>query len=144
MAAGPGDLLRLAQSQEEVELLGEELVVVGEVVAEERERLDERAAPGHDLGAAAREQVERGELLEDANGVVRAEDADGARQPDAARARCDRREGDRRRRDGEVGPVVLADPEDVEADLVGERRLLDQVARAAARATSSGPWPGRA
>ena len=37
---------------------------------------------------------------------------------------------DRRRGDGEVGPVVLADAEDVEPDLVGEHRLLDQVAQA--------------
>ena len=29
--------------------------------------------------------------------------------------------------DGEVGPVVLADAEDVEPDLVGQRDLLDQV-----------------
>ena len=38
-------------------------------------------------------------------------------------------EHDRRRRDGEVGPVVLADAEDVEPDLVGELDLLDQVAQ---------------
>ena len=120
-------LARAAQQQ--LELLGEELVVVGEVVAEERERLDERAAPGHDLGAPAGEQVERRELLEDADRVVRAEHADGARQPDPLRARGGRREHDRRRRDGEVGPVVLADAEDVEADLVGELDLLDQVAQ---------------
>ena len=42
----------------------------------------------------------------------------------------DRSERDRRRGDGEVGAMVLADPEDVETDLVGERRLLDQVAQA--------------
>ena len=42
-------------------------------------------------------------------------------------------EHDRRRRDDEVGPVVLADAEDVEADLVGELDLLDQVRAAAAR-----------
>ena len=68
-------MLRLAQPEQEVELLGEELVVVGKVVAEERERLDERAATGHDLGATAGEQVERRELLEDAHRIVRAEHA---------------------------------------------------------------------
>ena len=41
---------------------------------------------------------------------------------------------DRRRRDGEVGAVVLADREDVEADLVGELGLLDQVAQPLAHA----------
>ncbi len=36
-------------------------------------------------------------------------------------------EDDGGRRDGEVGPVVLADAEDVEPDLVGELDLLEQV-----------------
>ena len=44
-------------------------------------------------------------------------------------ARGRRGEHDGRRGDGEVGPVVLADAEDVEADLVGELDLLDQVAQ---------------
>ena len=38
-------------------------------------------------------------------------------------------EHDGGRRDREVGPVVLADAEHVEADLVGELDLLDQVAQ---------------
>ena len=62
---------RFAELEQQVELLGEQLVVVVEVVAEQRERLDERAAPGHDLGAAAGEQVERRELLEDPHRIVR-------------------------------------------------------------------------
>ena len=40
-----------------------------------------------------------------------------------------RAEHDRRRRDDEVGPVVLADAEDVEPDLVGQLDLLEQVAQ---------------
>ncbi len=123
------DVLRLAQPEQKVELLGEQLVVVGEVVAEERERLDERAAPRHDLRAPAGEQIEGGELLEDAHRIVRAEHADRAREPDPRRPLGDGSERDRRRGDGEVGAMVLADPEDVEPDLVGERRLLDQVAQ---------------
>ena len=39
-----------------------------------------------------------------------------------------RGEHDRRRGDDEVRPVVLADAEDVEPDLVGELDLLEQVA----------------
>ena len=73
--AGPGHRARRAQREQQLELLGEELVVVVEVVAEEREGLDERAAAGHDLGAPAGEQVERRELLEDADRVVGAEHA---------------------------------------------------------------------
>ena len=55
----------------------------------------------------------------------------------ALSAGCARRALGRRRasttagaRDGEVGPVVLADAEDVEPDLVGQLDLLDQVAQA--------------
>ena len=55
MTPGPADVLGVTQLQQELELLDEELVVVREVVPEERERLDERAPAGHDLGATARE-----------------------------------------------------------------------------------------
>ena len=48
--------------------------------------------------------------------------------------RRDRGEHDGRRRDGEVGPVMLADAEDVEPDLVGELGLLDELAQALLRA----------
>ena len=130
MTPGPADVLGVTQLQQELELLDEELVVVGEVVPEERERLDERAPAGHDLGATAREEVERRELLEHAHRIVRAEHADGARQPDMLRPLGHRCEGDRRGRDGEIRPMVLADAEDVEPDLVGKRCLLDQVAQA--------------
>ena len=69
----------LAQLEQQLELLGVELVVVVEVVAEEGEGLDERAAPGHDLRAPAGEQVDLGEVLKDAHGIIRAEDGHGAR-----------------------------------------------------------------
>ena len=117
----------LAQLQQPDELLLEEPVVVGQVVAEQRERLDEGAAADHDLGTAAREQVDRRELLEDADRIVGAEHVDGAREPDPLRPDRGGREDGRRGRDGEVRPVVLPDAEDVEPDLVGELDLLDQV-----------------
>ncbi len=129
MLPGPGDALVLAQAQQQLELLREQRVVVVEVVPEQRERLDERAASGHDLRAAAREQVERRELLDHADGIVGAEDGDGARQADLRRPLGDRREHDGRGGDGEVGPVVLAHAEDVESELVGELDLLEQVAQ---------------
>src|SRR3954462_8211779 len=133
VAARPVDVLGLAQREQQLELLGEELVVVLQVVAEQREALDERAAPGHDLGPAAGEQVERREVLEDADGVVGAEDADGARQPDALGPRGRSRQHDRGRGDRELGAMMLADAEDVEAELVGELDLLEQVREALLR-----------
>ena len=129
MPALPRDALAGAQRQQQVELLGEQLVVVVKVVAEERKRLGERAAAGHDLGAAAGEQVEGGEVLEDADWVVRAQHGDGAGQADAlgaGGAGSQRHDG---RGDREIWAVVLADAEDVEADLVGQLHLLDHIAQ---------------
>ncbi len=60
----------VAQLQQQLELLDEEFVVVGQVVSKERKRFDERAAAGHDLRAAVGQEVKGRELLEDANRVV--------------------------------------------------------------------------
>src|SRR6266446_9948506 len=50
--ARPGDGLVSQQAGEQVELLLEELLVVGEVVSEERERLNQRAATDDQLCSA--------------------------------------------------------------------------------------------
>ena len=47
--SGPAHVLVLADLEEELELLGEERVVVVEVQAEQRKRFDERAASDHHL-----------------------------------------------------------------------------------------------
>src|SRR6202012_2384609 len=78
MLAGPVNVVGLAKSEEKVELFCEEVVVVFELEAEEREGLDERAAACDDFGAAARDEVEGCELLEDADGIGCAENCDGA------------------------------------------------------------------
>ena len=93
MFAGPMDMGVLADIQQQVELLGEERVVVFEVETEERERLDERAAAGDDFGAAVGDEVERGEFLEDADWIGGAEDGDGAGKADAFGAARRRRRG---------------------------------------------------
>ena len=134
MLPGPRDALGAAQCEQQAELLGEQLVVVVEVVAEERERLDERATAGHDLRSPVREQVDRRELLKDAHGIVGAEDADRARQTDPGRPRRDGGEGHSRRGDDEVRPVVLADAEDVEAHLLRKLGFLQQLSHALGRA----------
>ena len=130
VAARPRDVDVVAQLQQQVELLGVELVVVLEVVAEEREGLDERAAAGHDLRAAAREQVDLGEVLEDADRVVGAQHGDRAREADPLGGDGRGGQRDRRRGDEEVLAMVLADGEHVEAELVGQPDLLHEVAHA--------------
>jgi hypothetical protein len=124
-SARPGDRVLGADREQEVELLAEQLGVVGEVVAEEREGLDVRAATRDDLGPAVRELVECRELLPHPHRVVRAEHRDRARQPDPlGRGGCGG-EHDGRSGADEVGAVVLADREEIEAGLVGDACLLD-------------------
>ena len=70
----------------------------------------------------------RGEPLEDAHGIVRAQHRDGRAEVDAARLPGDRGEHHVRRRDREVVAVVLADAEEVEPDPIGQDALGDDVA----------------
>ena len=103
MAARPMHAGLGAHFQQEIELFGEELVVVFQVVAEERVRLDERAAAGDDFRPALRDEIDRRELLVDAHRVVRTEHGHSAVEPNTRRAR--RRGGHQHRRRGrnEIG-----------------------------------------
>ena len=116
------------ERREDRELLLEEVVVVVERVAEERKRLGERATAEDHLGAAARDGVEGGEALVDADRIVGAEHRDGGAEPDPLGAAGDRGEHDLGRADGEVRAVVLADAEGVHAHPVGQLGLGDDVA----------------
>jgi hypothetical protein len=64
MLPRPGDVLVLAQLEQKAELFGEQLVVIVQALAEQRIRLDEASPARHDLGTAAREEVDRCELFE--------------------------------------------------------------------------------
>ena len=119
---------RVADVQQLRQLLLEQPVVVAEVEAEERKRLDEGPAPDHHLGASGRQEIERRELLVQADRDRRAEHRHRARQPDALRARCGGGKHDSGSRHCELGAVVLSDPEDVETDLVGELHLFHEIA----------------
>ncbi len=142
--AGPVRVGLVAQLKEKLELFGKEIVVVFELEAEEGKGLDEGAAAGDDLRAASGDEVERGELLKDADGVGGAEDGDGAGEADIFGARGGCGEDDGGRGVEELLAVVLADAEDVEADLIGERHLFQQVAHALlGRGTHAGVGHGR-
>jgi hypothetical protein len=127
-------VLALVELDQQIEFFGEQRVVILQRIAEQREGFDEGAAPGHDLGPAAGQIVERGKLLVDADRIVGGQDRDRARQAD--RIGAQRRCGQRHRRRGHriVGTVMLAQPEEVEAELVGELDLLDEVLQPLLRA----------
>jgi len=87
--AVPGDRAALEQLGEQLGLLLEELFVVGQVVAEQRERFDARSAAEDDLGPAAGDRVQRGVPLEDPDRVVGAQHGDGRAEADLLGARRD-------------------------------------------------------
>ncbi len=130
MAPFPDDLGLGADLEQKIELLGEQFVVVVEIMAEQRKGFDERAAPGHDLGPAAGDEIEGGELLVDPHRIVGRQHGHRAGQADAlgARGRRGQRHGGRRHR--VVRPVMLAKPEHVEADAIGEFDLLQDIGEA--------------
>src|SRR5262249_32509526 len=100
-----------------------------EAEAEERKRLNRRSAADDHLGTAARQEIDRREVLERAHRVFRAEDGHGARQPNLSRSNGCRAEDDRRRRIEKLPAMVLADAEHVESDFVGVLDLLDELAQ---------------
>ena len=126
--AVPGDRLLLQQQREQVEPLLEQLLVLAQVEAEQREGLDERPAARDDLGPAVRDRVERGEALEHAHGVVGAEHGHRRSEPDALGSRRDGGEHDLGAGDREIGTMVLTQPEEVQSDPVRQHGLVDDVA----------------
>ena len=117
----------VSRGGEQGELLLEQLLVLAQLVAEQRKRLGERPASEDDLGPPVRQGIQRGEPLKHANGIVGAQHGDGGAEPDASRPSRDGREHGLGRRDGEVGAVMLAHADEVDAQSIGQHRLLDDV-----------------
>src|SRR6201999_3890329 len=69
--AAPGDRLFLDDLRKEIELLLEELLVVGEGETEQRKGLRERPATEDDFGATARRGIQSRKTLEHPDRVIR-------------------------------------------------------------------------
>lgn len=95
VTTGPRDLLVAVELDEQVQLLLEQLVVVGQVVAEQREGLGVGTASGGDLGPSAGDEVDGGEVLQHLHRIGRGQHGDRARQPDLRRGLCDGGQDDR-------------------------------------------------
>ena len=67
-------------------------------------------------------------LLEDTDGIIGAQNGNRAGEPDVLGPGRDRGQCHRRRGHEEVRPVVLAHSEEIEAELISEHRLLEQLA----------------
>ena len=123
--ARPLHVLIRANVQQQIEFFGKQLVVVFQSEAEEWKRFDGRAAADDHLRAAPGQQVERGEVLKRAHGVLGAQHRDRAGQTNALRPCRGGAENDGRSRVQELASVVLANAKRVQADLVGMFDLLD-------------------
>src|SRR5262245_195921 len=127
--ARPVDVFVLADLQEQLEFLREQRVVILEIESEQRKGLDRRPASDHHLGPAARQQIERGEFLEQAHRVGGAQDRHRAAEAYTPGARRGRAEDHRGRGIEELPAMVLADSERVQADLIGALDLSDEIAQ---------------
>jgi hypothetical protein len=107
---GPGHTVLVPEPQQRVELLGVEVVELGDVLAEQREWFGERAAAGDDLGPAVADQVEGGEILIHPYRVQDTQHSCGGRERDTAGRPSDRGVHDRERGDCERAGVVLTIP----------------------------------
>ncbi len=125
--AAPGDRLLVQQLHEQLELLLEQHVVVAQVVPEQREGLGERAAPEDHLGTAARDRVHGREALEDPDRVVRAQHRHTGGELDPRGTGGDPGQHGLRGGDRVFRAVVFAERDDVDAEFVGEHRLVDDL-----------------
>ncbi len=126
--AVPGDRSAFEEFGEEVGFLFEEVLVVGEVIAEERERVDAGTPSEDDFCPTPGDGVERGVALKHPDRIVGAQYRDSRPDADAGRARGDGGEHHVGGRQREVIGVVFTDPEEVHAHLVGKHTLFDKVA----------------
>jgi hypothetical protein len=76
------------------------------------------------------DKVEGSEFLEDANRVSGTENCDRAGEADVFCARCSCSQNHGRGGVEKLGPVMFADAKNVEADLVGELDLFQQMLHA--------------
>ena len=124
----PGDRLIPQQEGQQVELLLEELLIVLEVVAEEWKRLGQGSTTDDELRSPVGHGVEGGELVVDPYRVLGAEHGHRGAQPDLLRPTGDGRQDHRSRRVHHVLAVVLGDVERVDADVVRQHGLIDDIA----------------
>jgi len=125
--AGPVDRFLIPKSREQLDLLLEKCFVVGEIEPEQRKGFGERTAAQDDLGTAVGHRVEGGKALEDAHRIIAAQDRHRGAEVDVPGATGNRGQHDIRRRDSEVGPVMLTDAEPVHTQLVGQHRLRHDI-----------------
>jgi hypothetical protein len=123
----PGDRSAFEEFGKEVRFLFEEVLVVGQVIPEERERVDAGTSSEDHFRPTTGDRVERRVALEHPDRIVRAQYRDSRTDADPGRTGGDGAEHHVGGRQREVISVVLTDPEEVHPHLVGEHTLFDEV-----------------
>jgi hypothetical protein len=113
--------------EQDIQLFGEERVVIPRIQPEERKRLDERSTPDDKLRTPPGEQIQRGELLEDAHRVGRGKHRDRAGQANRLRQGCGAGQDHGGRAVEILRTVMFAEAEVVETGLIGGDDLFNQV-----------------
>src|SRR5690606_4437400 len=101
------------------QLLGKQLIVVIQIIPEQRKRLNKGSTTGHDFGTATREQIYGSEILIDAHRIVGTQNRDSPRKSTFRGNRSGRCQDNGGRRHGVVGTVMFADSEYIQAELIG-------------------------
>ena len=127
--AGPGDGGGADKLGEEIKAFLEQLFVVVQVMPEERVTFGKGPAPEDRLGPAVRQGVQGGKALEDADGVIGGQDRDGGAKLDPLGPPGDGGQHDLGCRDGEIGAVMFAQADEINADFVGEGGLVQHLAQ---------------
>ena len=127
LAARPGDGTALADFEQLRELFLEQVVIIGQFIAKEREALDEGAAARHDLGTTVGNQVEGRKLLPDADRIFRAQHGYGGRKADGLGTGGGGGKDGYRGGGDKVGAVVFAQAIEIQTDLFGQFDFFEQV-----------------
>jgi hypothetical protein len=122
LAARPGHVLPVPQRPQHRVLLGEQLPLVVDLEAEQRELRRLVALADREFEAAPRQLIDRRVVFRDPHGVEDRDDRDSGVQSDPVRPRGDRAEKHGRRRREEVPRVALPDGDRVEAELLRPHR----------------------
>ena len=127
--ARPRDVLAAQQEPQELVVLPQVLVLLGDVQAEQRVLQVLVALADHDLQAATAELVDRREVLREPDRVVQGQHRDARGEQDAGRAGGDRAQQHGRGRRQHRARVPLPHREGVEPELLGEHRRVHRPAQ---------------
>ncbi|MNE25965.1 hypothetical protein D3C80_1193130 [compost metagenome] len=131
----------LIQLQQQLQIFGEQLLVVLQIISEQREGLDKSPASVNNFRPSAGQQIQCREVLEDPHRVSGAEHSGRTGQFDPFGHLGNRSKHNRHRRDDKVQPVMLPDTKDVEAGFIRKLGCRNDLLQPLLRAD---PLPGMA